>query len=39
MKVVNSYIFRAVSAILVGILLVANPERMTELLVQIIGAL
>lgn len=39
MKVVNSYIFRAVCAILVGILLVANPERMTELLVQIIGAL
>lgn len=39
MKVVNSYIFRAVCAILVGILLIANPERMTELLVQIIGAL
>lgn len=39
MKVVSSYIFRAICAILVGILLVANPERMTELLVQIIGAL
>lgn len=39
MKVVNSYIFRAICAILVGILLVANPARMTELLVQVIGAL
>ncbi len=39
MKVVNSYIFRAVCALLVGILLVANPERMTGLLVQVIGGL
>ena len=34
MKAVNSYIFRAVCALLVGILLVANPERMTGLLVR-----
>lgn len=39
MKVVNSYIFRAVCALLVGILLVSNPERMTGLLVQVIGSL
>lgn len=39
MKVVNSYIFRAVCALLIGILLIANPERMTALLVQIIGGL
>ena len=39
MKVVNSYIFRAVCALLVGILLVSNPERMTEVLVQVIGGL
>lgn len=39
MKVVNSYIFRAVCAMLVGILLVFNPERMTGLLVQVIGGL
>lgn len=39
MKVVNSYIFRAVCALLVGILLIANPERMTTLLVQVIGGL
>ena len=39
MKAVNSYIFRAVCALLVGILLVANPERMTGLLVQVIGGL
>lgn len=39
MKVVNSYIFRAVCALLVGILLVSNPERMTGLLVQVIGGL
>ena len=35
----NSYIFRAVCALLVGILLVSNPERMTGLLVQVIGGL
>ena len=39
MKVVNSYIFRAVCALLVGILLVSNPERMKGLLVQVIGGL
>lgn len=39
MKAVNSYIFRAVCALLVGILLVANPERMTTLMVQVIGGL
>lgn len=39
MKAVNSYIFRAVCALLVGILLVANPERVTNLLVQVIGGL
>ena len=39
MKVVNSYIFRAVCALSVGILLVSNPERMTGLLVQVIGGL
>ena len=39
MTAVNSYIFRAVCALLVGILLVANPERMTGLLVQVIGGL
>lgn len=39
MKVVNSYIFRAVCAILVGILVLSNPERMTILLVQVIGGL
>lgn len=39
MKAVNSYIFRAVCALLVGILLLANPERMTAFLVQVIGGL
>lgn len=39
MRVVNSYIFRAICAMLAGILLVANPQRMTELMVQIIGGL
>lgn len=39
MKAVNSYIFRAVCALLVGLLLVANPERMTTLMVQVIGGL
>lgn len=39
MRVVNSYIFRAVCALLIGILLVANPERMTGLMVQVIGGL
>lgn len=29
MKIVNSYIFRAVCALLIGLLLVSNPERMT----------
>ena len=39
MRVINSYIFRAVCALIVGILLVANPEGMTTLLVQVIGGL
>ncbi len=39
MRIVNSYIFRAVCALLVGLLLVYNPERMTEFLVQVIGGL
>lgn len=39
MRAVNGYIFRAVCALLVGILLVANPERVTSLLVQVIGGL
>lgn len=39
MKVVNSYIFRSACALLVGILLVSNPERMTGLIVQVIGGL
>lgn len=39
MKVVNSYIFRAVCALMIGILLVSNPENMTTLLVQVIGGL
>lgn len=39
MKVIDSYIFRAVCALLVGILLVANPENMTILMVQVIGGL
>lgn len=39
MRVVNSYIFRAVCALLVGLLLVSNPERITVLLVQVIGGI
>ena len=39
MKVVNSYIFRSICSLLVGILLVANPEQMSELLVQLMGGL
>lgn len=39
MKVVNSYIFRSVCAVLIGILLVYNPSRITTLLVQVIGGL
>lgn len=39
MKAINSYILRSASALLVGILLTANPEEMTGLIVQIIGAL
>lgn len=39
MKLINSYIFRAICAILVGFMLIANPERMTAFLVQIIGGL
>ncbi|MCM1108813.1 MAG: DUF308 domain-containing protein [Clostridium sp.] len=39
MKVINSYVFRSVCAILIGFLLVFNPEQMSPLLVQIIGAL
>lgn len=39
MKVVNSFIIRAVCSILVGILLVANPEKVAGVIVQIIGGL
>ncbi len=39
MKVLGSYIFRAICSILVGFLLVFNPDRMTFLLVQVIGGL
>ena len=39
MKILSSYIFRALCAMLVGFLLVSNPETMTTLLVQIIGGL
>lgn len=39
MKIVNSYIFRAVCAMLIGIFLTGNPDRMTVLLVQVIGGL
>ena len=39
MRILNSYIFRALCALLVGFLLVSNPERMTTLLVQVIGGL
>lgn len=39
MKVINSYILRSACALLIGILLAANPEEMTGLIVQIIGAL
>lgn len=39
MKVLGSYLFRAVCSILVGFLLAFNPDKMTVLLVQIIGGL
>ena len=39
MKILSSYIFRALCAMLVGFLLVSNPETMTTVLVQIIGGL
>ena len=39
MRVINSYIFRAVCSLIVGVLLVANPEKMTALLIQVIGGL
>ena len=39
MKVLGSYIFRAICSILVGFLLVFNPNRMTLVLVQVIGGL
>lgn len=39
MKAVNSYILRALCALLVGILLVMRPEEVTTMLVQIIGGL
>lgn len=39
MRVLSSYIFRALCAMLVGFLLVSNPQTMTTLLVQIIGGL
>lgn len=35
----NSFILRALSSILIGLLLTINPERMTEVLVMIIGIL
>lgn len=39
MNYTNSFIFRALSSILIGLLLVLNPERMTIALVMIIGIL
>jgi len=39
MKILSSYIFRALCALIIGFLLVSNPEKMTTLLVQIIGGL
>lgn len=39
MKILSSYIFRAICSILVGFLLVFNPDRMTLFLVQVIGGL
>lgn len=39
MRVINSYVFRAVCAMVVGILLVRNPELTSPLIVQVIGAL
>ena len=39
MRVINSYVFRAVCAILIGFLLVFNPELTSPLIVQVIGAL
>lgn len=39
MRILSSYIFRALCAMLVGFLLVSNPSEMTTLLVQIIGGL
>lgn len=39
MRAINGFVFRAVCAMIVGILLVANPESMTLLLVQVIGGL
>jgi len=39
MRILSSYIFRAVCAMLVGFLIASNPTDMTTLLVQIIGGL
>ncbi len=39
MKVVTSFVFRSICAIVVGFLLVLNPEQMTVVLVQVIGVL
>lgn len=39
MNYTNSFIFRALSSILIGLLLVLNPERMTVVLVMVIGIL
>lgn len=39
MNYTNSFIFRALSSILIGLLLILNPERMTIALVMIIGIL
>lgn len=39
MNYTNSFIFRALSSILVGLLLALNPERMTVALVLVIGIL
>ena len=39
MKVINSYVFRAICSMLIGLLLFFNPERMTALLIQVIGGI
>ena len=39
MRILTSYIFRSLCALLIGFLLVCNPTEMTTLIVQIIGGL